>query len=524
MVFQFYGAGYVQGLDGRNETANKVGTGGYLQLASYVAGLSGGSWTVGSLAMNDWPTVQNLHDNVWGLQYGVLNPPTPGNANYQQQLVEDVRGRLSSGAAISLADLYGRNLTAHFYNSSYPNYGRTAQWTDIRKTSSFANAQYPFPMVTTLTSNNGKDFGAGGNGTVVELTPYEVGNYEDIQGFVPTELLGTQLNNGQTQLGNNQCVYGLSNAGYIIALSSSIWNSIALPQTIAAVLVQVISQVAGSITQQITNPVGQIFNPFKGYKNNPTAAWNNVSFVDGGEDGQTVPLAPLLQPARALDFIIALDSNTDTKTSWSGGYSLFATYQRYSRNANLFGKVPMPKIPSVTVMIDQGLNTRPVFFGCNSQTDVINPGAGVAPVIAFVANYPWTYLSNVSTTQTQFDQTVSQSLLDNGFAAATLGGAPNWPTCLACASLQRSFERSKTPRPAVCNSCMDLYCWNGNTVTTATPSNSNYAPNVGTPAWVTQNAASVSRNAASSSAPSSSHLAAIALLSAVAISLPSLLF
>lgn len=72
-----YGAGCLSGLDARNETAKAAGTGGLLQVASYITGLSGmmnacpssflfdlivlgGSWVTGSLFFNNWPTIQDL--------------------------------------------------------------------------------------------------------------------------------------------------------------------------------------------------------------------------------------------------------------------------------------------------------------------------------------------------------------------------------------------------------------------------------------------------------------------------------
>lgn len=57
------GAGIFNAFDGRNKTAVKAGTGGILQLASYMTGLSGGAWFVSSLAINSFPT---LHDLILG--------------------------------------------------------------------------------------------------------------------------------------------------------------------------------------------------------------------------------------------------------------------------------------------------------------------------------------------------------------------------------------------------------------------------------------------------------------------------
>ena len=79
-----YGAGVLSGLDARNESAKAAGTGGLLQVTSYLSGLSGasqvpvhfqlkecfiytpfapysgGSWLTGSLYMNDFPNIKDL--------------------------------------------------------------------------------------------------------------------------------------------------------------------------------------------------------------------------------------------------------------------------------------------------------------------------------------------------------------------------------------------------------------------------------------------------------------------------------
>lgn len=54
------GAGTFNALDGRNTTAVQAGTGGVWQLASYMTGLSGGSWFVSSLAINSNPSIYDL--------------------------------------------------------------------------------------------------------------------------------------------------------------------------------------------------------------------------------------------------------------------------------------------------------------------------------------------------------------------------------------------------------------------------------------------------------------------------------
>ena len=80
-------------------------------------------------------------------------------------------------------------------------------------------------------------------------------------------------------------------------------------------------------------------NPFYHFNNgtNRYATKTKLTLVDGGEDGQNVPLHPLIQPDRAVDVVFAVDSSADTNKSfptndsasgWPGGVSLIAAYVR----------------------------------------------------------------------------------------------------------------------------------------------------------------------------------------------------
>lgn len=54
------GAGIISGLDARNATAKAKGTGGLVQVSSYLSGLSGGSWLVASMLFHDFPDMYEL--------------------------------------------------------------------------------------------------------------------------------------------------------------------------------------------------------------------------------------------------------------------------------------------------------------------------------------------------------------------------------------------------------------------------------------------------------------------------------
>ena len=51
------GAGQLSALDNRTNGGNEKGLGGLLQASTYLAGLSGGSWLVGTIAMNNFTSV-----------------------------------------------------------------------------------------------------------------------------------------------------------------------------------------------------------------------------------------------------------------------------------------------------------------------------------------------------------------------------------------------------------------------------------------------------------------------------------
>ena len=67
------GAGQLAALDNRTENADTHGLGGILQSSSYISALSGGAWLLGSLAMQEWPSVQDvvMHNpnDLWNLTF-----------------------------------------------------------------------------------------------------------------------------------------------------------------------------------------------------------------------------------------------------------------------------------------------------------------------------------------------------------------------------------------------------------------------------------------------------------------------
>ena len=65
-----HSAALLNAFDAHN--ASSVAQGLILQLATYITGLSGGSWLVGLLAVNDFPTIFKLRD-VWSLKENIVH-------------------------------------------------------------------------------------------------------------------------------------------------------------------------------------------------------------------------------------------------------------------------------------------------------------------------------------------------------------------------------------------------------------------------------------------------------------------
>jgi lysophospholipase len=348
-------------------------------------------------------------------------------------------------------------------------------WSSIAKTQDFIDGNYPMPLVVADSRVPGEII-ASSYSTVFEFNPWEFGTFDPtIYAFAPLEYIGSRFENGSIP-SNETCVRGYDNAGFIIGTSSTLFN-----EAITAL---------GSNSSKITTWADDILkdlfaefdssdndiasyepNPFYGYNDDSLATSLDLDIVDGGEDGQNVPLHPLIQPERAVDVIFAIDSSADTDYYWPNGTSLVATYERSLNTSGIGNGTAFPAIPDQNTFINLGLNTRPTFFGCNS-TNI----TGTAPIVVYLANHPYSAQSNTSTYQMTYEDWQRDNIITNGYEVVTMGNGTldgNFTACVGCAILSRSFERTGTTLPDICTQCFTEYCWNG-TINSTTPNT--YAP------------------------------------------------
>ncbi|KAF2200379.1 lysophospholipase [Delitschia confertaspora ATCC 74209] len=481
------GAGAVAAFDSRTPNSTNTGQlGGLLQSSTYLAGLSGGGWLVGSIMVNNYTSVQNLMNanpdnsgSTWQLSNSILEgPATEGiqlvsTVDYYDGLVKSVESKANAGLGFdtSLTDYWGRALSFQLVNATEG--GPAYTWSSIADDADFSAGKAPMPILVADERAPG-DQVISLNSTVLEFNPWEMGSFDPtLYGFAPLKYLGSNFTGGKLP-DEEKCITGFDNAGFIMGTSSSLFNAIILSIDQYPKVPQFLKDALKGVLQSLGKAENDIAdyspNPFYHYNNrsNPSAQSRQLTLVDGGEDLQNIPLHPLIQPFRQVDVIFAIDSSADTAPNdgnWPNGASLGATYAR-SSNSSIQNGTAFPSVPDNITFVNLGLNNRPAFFGCDAANLT-----GPAPLIVYLPNSPYVYFSNISTFQYSYNNTERNAVINNGYNVVTMGNGTRdaeWSTCVGCAVLSRSLDRTGTKVPDVCKKCFDRYCWDG-TVNTTTP-------------------------------------------------------
>ncbi|KAG8631409.1 hypothetical protein KVT40_000549 [Elsinoe batatas] len=475
------GAGVISAFDDRtrHNSTSAGSLAGLLQSSTYLAGLSGGSWLVGSLYINNFTSVQNILDlnqnvsgsgSLWKFGNSIFEGPATGSVqllstiSYYQTLVNQVQGKGDAGYNTTITDYWGRGLSFQLVNASAG--GPDFTFSSIANQDWFTSGSVPLPLVVADARSPGQ-FIISTNSTVYEFNPWEMGTWDPTTfGFAPLRYLGSNFSAGAIP-DDQQCVRGFDNAGYVLGTSSSLFNQILLAINSSGAANPILSNAVGAAFNAISSgdeDIADYVNPFLGFNNDTSDVANDrqLTLVDGGSDLQNIPLHPLIQPERAVDVIFAVDSSADTNASspapnWPNGTALLATYERQFLpigNGTVF-----PSIPDQATFVNLGLNNRPTFFGCDASNLT-----GPAPLIVYMPNAPYVYNSNVSTFTPSYNDSERNAIIQNGYNVATQGNGTidaQWPTCVGCAILSRSLNRTGTAVPEVCTQCFQRYCWDG---------------------------------------------------------------
>lgn len=480
----FVGAGMIAAMDNRTIGADEHGLGGVLQGSTYLAGLSGGNWLTGTLALNNWTSVQeivdrmNESDSIWNITNSIINP---GGSNtletYRrwEAIGAQVQKKQKAGFNVTITDLWSLALSYGFL-PSLPVGGAGLLWSDIRDFPVFANGEMPMPISiadgrypgTTIISQNA---------TVFEFNPFEIGSWDpSLSTFSDLKYLGTKVSNGKP-VNEGKCIAGYDQGSFIMGTSSSLFNTFETGNATKVYdfldafsnkLVRGLSEEDNDIAMYAPNPFKDSEYVNRNYSQ-ALADSDNLFLVDGGEDGQGIPFAPVLQKSRGVDVVFAVDASVETDDSWPAGGSLVSTYERQFSPQ---GKgSPFPYVPGQSTFVNLGLNKRPTFFGCDARnlTDL----EFIPPLVIYMPNTNYTYDTNTPTLQLAFNESERRNFIKNSFEAATRGNLTedsNFAGCVGCAIIRRKQQALNLTLPKECEQCFAQYCWNGTIADAYTPS------------------------------------------------------
>lgn len=481
------GAGFLSAADSRNNESGPIS--GLLQSSTYIAGLSGGSWLVGSVFANNFSTVPSLQKGsdgsaVWRFDRSILKGPKESGIgllntfDYWKEIVNSVADK-GDDWPTTITDFWGRALSYQLVNASEG--GPAYTLSSIANTQLFEDAETPFPILIADGRAPGQHV-ISLNATVYEFNPYEFGTWDPTTyGFAPIRYLASNFTNGTID-SDEKCVRGFDQIGFVMGTSSSLFNqfilqnitSIGASADIPPFVTDAVEKLLKGLSEDEYDIARYTPNPF--YKWDPTSASLNtnetqLSLVDGGEDLQNIPLHPLIQPVRGVDIIFAIDSSADTTYNWPNGTALRATYDRI--NSDIGNNTLFPYVPSAETFINQRLNQRPTLFGCDANNFTLSNGSTVPPLVFYIPNAPYTSLSNVSTYDLSYYIDERDDIILNGLNGATQGNSTldnEWPVCVACAILSRTWWKANETVPEACDKCFERYCWNGTVDNTAVKS------------------------------------------------------
>lgn len=486
------GAGAIAALDSRVDGANKNGLGGILQSATYIAGLSGGSWPIATLAFQDWPVIDKLifDDNydLWNLTAGrsMINS-TDMLALYFSFLLNDYDGALShisywstptghgigadlqakkdAGFPVSVTDAWGRALGHVLYPKGNDYWHQSSTWSSLRNFSSFANQEMPFPLITALARRPGSlKFDL--NSPIVEFNPFEMGSFDtSINTFHDIQYLGTLVNNGKPT--SETCINGFDNANFVVGTSSSLFNqflnTLTCPtcNTFNFIVKHFVRRFLEAMSSRLQDVAWYKPNPFYNsqyLKSTNITTSDTLYLIDGGLAGEIVPLSTMMVKERQLDIVFSFDNDGE---AWPDGTSLIDTYERQSTYE---GKSTVcPYVPGQSTFLYYNLTARPTFFGCDASnlTALIKDGV-VPPLVIYIANRPYEFYSNTTTLKITYSDAEKKGMIANGFDLVSRGNlSADWQTCVGCALVRRAEERAGVEQSDQCKKCFSKYCWDG---------------------------------------------------------------
>ncbi|KAG8845363.1 hypothetical protein FRB96_002521 [Tulasnella sp. 330] len=435
--------------------------------------------------------------------YGTLIANNNFNFSISPAALEQIAGKAELGYPITVSDIYGISSTFYgarsVFDQSIDTLGFT--WSGVQVQPSFANGSTPMPILMTdevipyglqgslswNTINGTILYPSNASQTYYELTPFEFGSWRGrVKAFLDIEYFGTPMSGG-LPINASVCINGYDSAAFCAGAGFAAANLWLAASTTDGVLGQFAKRSKipypanedkleqerlGAESLPSVNEIGGIEELLKenlttilyGYTTNPfygmntsaidpvAASQKELLLVDGSETGQENPLWPIIQPERAVDFIVVSDAcGSELSSGWMNGTNLYNSYT----SAKAAG-LPFPTIPPVVTMLNLNHTSRPVFYGCNEPE---------VPLILFLADFPYTAYTNISSFESPITNDQLEQLTSNALSLVTQVNNTlrhDWSTCIACGAVHKSLKRLGMTEPASCSQCWKEYCWQGN--------------------------------------------------------------
>ncbi|KAG5716751.1 Lysophospholipase 3 [Termitomyces sp. T112] len=494
-----YGAGCLSGLDARNDSAKAAGTGGLLQVTSYLSGLSGGSWITGSMYFNNWPTMDDMvlgnggDMEGWLLDINLVSPDgvdliSDNNQAFFGSILWSIMAKAAQGIDTSLTDPWARMISYHFLNQTnranfFTNdtaHGAGQLWSNIPLIPAYQQFQTPFPIIVADSRPVGSNLTTvlSPDSTVFEITPLELASYDpNLSAGMNLSRAGTHLSNGKAVNGS-ACVTGFDQAGFIMGSSASLFNQILdfarntiseFSQSDGAAILYVLSRQLKEVRTR-ADDVANWPNPFNGIKNttfqDSDEEW--LELIDGASNQENIPYGPLFVRERGLDVIVTIEGSSDDPiNNWPNGTGPLFSAKRQSTILRSSHQ-QFPPIPQdAQSFVDTGVNARATFFGCDPTQSPPE-----YPLVIYLPNAPpingddpVTNTATFTLSYTRKHQEIFLSQVHtntiSGFTPNANIPDPNFGTCLQCAAIDRGRFKV-TPniaRSAICKQCFQQYCF-----------------------------------------------------------------
>lgn len=380
--------------------------------------------------------------------------------NFYIDLHLEVRPKKVQGFQVSFTDYWGKALLKRLKSEVWSTTNSTSLSEIIATSPKFRDHEAPIPIIVSNCRNGFL------RNIIFEFTPFEFGSWEKVlRLFIKIPYLGSRIVKGVSQ----ECIKGYDDIGFIAATSSSVFNNVLIyiwqqvakssKDTIKAMRVIMGTFGIGNGRNNFNNiALAQLetyyalfqHNPFYQYpgKYNEMTVNDYLYLVDGGEDGENIPLRALLIPERQLDFIFVIDSSSD-QDNFANGMKLGNIFKQLDNQSTFY------KTPKEDFVVN-----HPIALGCNLKTEKNHN----MPIIMYYANTNHVYPSNTSTFKITYNDTEVSMMVSNGKHIFSDNDNAHYQKCLGCLLIKRTFDRRQKnnhpdPTPQFCKNCYKQYCY-----------------------------------------------------------------